>query len=121
MNHGGRHWIKGAEERMVNPETHTPGDQPSYGLWGDGLEPAYCSIGALKQVKANDLAIIALAELISPDERKEVRENPDEYSTPLLVANDVIIEFNDHRYTEWDDVRGVFTRAARRLADRARK
>lgn len=80
MNHGGKHWIKGAEKQAINPKTHKPGDAPP---WQDryattspeASEYAYCSIGALGEVNAADVAKIELAKAISPDEIKQIEDD----------------------------------------------
>lgn len=141
MNHGGRHWIKGSEKMLVDPETHSPGDLGKLYPHSkrQGYEPAFCSVGAINETNAStevrNLAAIALAEVIDPDRMKSEREeakldyadeDPDNlayYVEQHLIeqANDVIIGYNDDGYTEWDGVRSAFTKAAGRLADRARK
>jgi hypothetical protein len=143
MNHGGKHWIKGAEERLIDPNTHTPGDygDAGFALAREGGELGYCSIGALKKVDSPGLARIALAEVIDPmgmkDARARAREDADSWcknygmkksDIPAYIegqlldkTEDIIIGFNDASSTTWDDLRSKFTKAAARLADRARK
>jgi len=86
------------------------------------------------------LASITLAELINPDKMKRgLREaerladremthyglKKKEYESFVVrkaypVAEGIIVNFNDCNATQWADVRSKFTKAAKRLADRAR-
>jgi hypothetical protein len=151
MNSGGRHWVKGAEHMLVDPLTHEPGEHGvSTGYrnthYAPHFEDAYCSIGALHQVRADDLAAITLAEVIDPGEMTAARdrlvedaeaewefeyeyykdsyESKSEYVAEFVGARlvddaeGVIVQFNDDARTAWSDVRSAFTKAARRLSQR---
>lgn len=126
----------------VDQGTHTPGDygdysSPSNAPLDTEVAPAFCSVGALKEVSADDVAVIALADLMAPQEMAEWREllredaveyyaitgdEIDEYVENGLreKAFDAIIGFNDDHDRSWDEVKDAFTRAAKRLTDRAR-
>ena len=114
-------------------------------------QPAFCSIGALHEVNADTEAAVALAEVIDPERMKRFREavrgdatreyeyqcedgyrahdpaDLDEFVEAEIAdrigeeAEDIIVGFNDTDKTTWDDVKGAFSKAAKRLADRARK
>lgn len=114
-------------------------------------QPAFCSIGALHKVYADRDAVVALAEVIDPERMKQYRasvradaireyEYQCEYGYRthdpadledfveaeledriVEEAEDIIVGFNDDTKTRWEDVKGAFSKAAKRLADRARK
>jgi hypothetical protein len=149
MNHGGKHWIKGAESMIVAPD-HEPGGvgivNRYYYPLGEEAEIGFCSVGALREVSADTIATITLAEVIDPEMMRNMREQlavdarseyrgysswMDDYDEETYVeeyvydrltdeAESVIIGFNDGD-SSWDDVRGAFTKAAKRLSDRARR
>jgi len=154
MNHGGKHWIKGAEQRYVRKDHEPGGHGFSEAAIYEGMEPAYCSIGAIKKVAVGEtgvelgehedtaplIAMITLAELIDPVSMKRSREDAErsadreneyyglkksereKYIIRLMYpsAESIVVTYNDDDKRTWDDVRDKFTRAARRLSDRAR-
>ena len=140
MNSGGKHWIKGEEHMLVTAD-HDPGGRgekyPVRGRTPRGFAHAYCSIGALKAERADDLAVIALAEVIEPSFMAHARKDAEEYAkdcefsvaaTETYVhqclreqAEETIVKFNDDSFTTWAEVHSAFTRAAKRIADRARR
>lgn len=142
MNDGGKHWIKGAEKRAVDPFTHRPGSRSHFSMHGADrhMVPAYCSIGALYEEKADKLAFITLAELVRSKEMASARKKAEEWAdreikngyrapidrdemiTKLLseAATSCIVSFNDADRRRWKDVYSAFTKAAERLTEMAR-
>lgn len=104
MNHGGKHWVKGALKRYVRKD-HTPGETgfSSKRQAGPDFEAAYCSVGALQSVRAPGLSHSALGHVIN--EKK----------------GETIISFNDAKETRWADVSRMFRTAAGRLRREAEK
>lgn len=118
MNHGGKHWIQGAEQGRL-------------GDYRDGIdendplfhELGYCSIGSIKEETGTSRAEYeaALTELARSIDSESVQDYKDTYSDPedfMNVISDMIAERNDHYETGWSDVRSWFTRAARRASQR---
>jgi len=112
MNDKGAHWIQGQFFAKV--------DDGSMG---------YCSVGALnkalgkKSGAERDLALVTLAEVINPDFREEYAEEYPDDGEGYIVghAEEVVINWNDFDDRDWTDVKDAFSRARRRLQDRARR
>lgn len=155
MNDSGKHWIKGAESMLVDPDTHEPGGHGEMYAYlatqYPRMQVGYCSIGALHEINADLEAAVALAEVIDPEgmrkfrafmkdeataeygyeceygyrvrDREELKQYVEDYTLDRILkeAEDIIVGFNDTGQTTWDDVKGAFSRAAKRMADRARK
>ena len=97
LNHGGRHWIKGALKRWVSKD-HSPGARvfsPTRKTETQS-EAAFCAVGAI-----NDTV-----------------EGPVRIAAKVALAEVTIIRFNDGPKTTWPEVRTAFTKAARRLSQR---
>jgi hypothetical protein len=126
MNHGGRHWIKGAlRRRMIQNDVsnYAVGDNPAWG------EVGYCSIGGINAVSGRAQSAVVTSKLRGPMKKALasaiIRDNGgnfqgftlrDDLDGGITVeqAESVIIRFNDHAMTKWDDVKRVFTDAAKR-------
>lgn len=116
MNDGGEHWMKG-----------------EYKQWHDSEALLrYCSIGAIREtlfdgvddVDINDPQYKRIVKALATAVRDEVKEG--RYEPPLnrrdvvlALAGDhegIVIDFNDHDMTTWQDVERVFKRAEVLLA-----
>lgn len=101
MNNKGRHWTKFS---FVSRRNHKGEDLPS-------KEYAYCALGALNKIcgkretALKNSAIEALSREIRTVSPGDIKV--DDFSTIMI--------FNDSAKTTWDDIKDVFTRAARRL------
>jgi hypothetical protein len=125
MNHGGRHWIKGALRRkMIQNDIvlQRQGEQPGVGrdrllLPRRDQRRLGRAQSAVVTVEPSHPMKKALASAI-------IRENGgnfqgftlrDDLDGGITVeqAESVIIRFNDRQDTDWDDVKRVFTDAAK--------
>jgi hypothetical protein len=107
MNDNGRHWIKGQLSGKKNGEV------------------AYCSLGGIDRAskrnsKANHLAKVLLAEIITGEERPSKRE-PYPNQTELTSmyrdrtwAQNKIWRYNDSPNTRWSGVSTRFKKAAKK-------
>lgn len=97
MNNGGKHWIKGAYSQLDDGETR------------------YCSVGAMKACNKFPSIPFAvywdaqeeLARVIKKKFRNRVRHEEENPS--------IIIAFNDHIDTVWEDICNVFKEAIKNL------
>lgn len=118
LNHGGKHWIKGALSGWVR-KAHRPGSRDFVSRRATAFsEHAFCSVGVLRNVKAPVEAYVALAQVIDAKKFEKYLGNATSEKAKRQAAERVIIGWNDHAITNWNDVKTTFTKAARRVSQR---
>lgn len=141
MNHNGDHWTQGVEVDTVATRYNEAGVGTGYQTIihpEDGKE-TYCSIGGIAHVKIKGhgritdddrrMAMIELAEVISPGFKKYLEDIKDDFVDFRTGERDewgwqhfvdesvtgIIAFFNDEPGRKWEEIKEVFTKAARRL------
>lgn len=105
MNRGGKHWVQGQLTRRKDGEL------------------SFCSVGSIRygraQRETQRVALIALAEEISPEKMKVLRiQACEEFRGNAWFARrveSVVTDWNDAPWRRWDQIGSVFESAAKRL------